>query len=674
MACRVFCFAITLTMLGVTALEAAPLKELQAALTREIVGPVLPAAEIQRYCEARVPRMSNYASVRDWDAEAARLRTAVLEKVVFRGEAVRWRDAVTRVEWLGTIPGGPGYHIKKLRYEALPGLWIPALLYEPDKLSGKVPVIMNVNGHERPLGKAVPYKQLRCINQAKRGMLALNVEWLGMGQLFSDGFSHTRMNQLDLCGTSGLAPFYLSMQRGLDLLLSLPNADPQRVAVTGLSGGGWQTIFISALDTRVKLAAPVAGYSSFLTRAAYPKDLGDPEQTPCDLATVADYLHLTAMRAPRPTLLINNAKDNCCFASGYALPPLLDAARPIFRLYGCENALRWHVNDDPGTHNYEVDNRQAFYRALGDFFYPDDKQFDAREIDSTKEVKSKKDLDVELPAHNEDFNSLALALAEPLPLCPPWRLAPAVWQRGARSLLRDVVRAKDYEVLAIKGDSVQTPSLTTTSWRLQLGGAWTVPAVEMSPPHAQATAVLLADEGRRSATVEAARLLSYGYRVIAVDPLGIGESAVPKYGWLWDLFIAAVGDRPLGVQASQVAAIARWTRAEHREGLLAVVGLGPRSSTIALVAAALEVKAIDRVELHQPLGSFKEVIEQNWGSDRTPELFCFGLLKAFDVRQIGALVAPRVLVTVGASARAKAELGELTSLYRTLGGVFEPLK
>ena len=81
------------------------------------------------------------------------------------------------------------------------------------------------------------------------------------------------------------------------------------MAVTGLSGGGWQTIFISALDLRVKLSAPVAGYSSFLTRAVYPRDLGDPEQTPCDLATVADYLHLTAMRAPRPTLLINNAKD-----------------------------------------------------------------------------------------------------------------------------------------------------------------------------------------------------------------------------------------------------------------------------------------------------------------------------------------------------------------------------
>ena len=45
-------------------------------------------------------------------------------------------------------------------------------------------------------------------------MLALNVEWLGMGQLDRPDFVHSRMNQLDLCGTSGMAPFYLAMKRG----------------------------------------------------------------------------------------------------------------------------------------------------------------------------------------------------------------------------------------------------------------------------------------------------------------------------------------------------------------------------------------------------------------------------------------------------------------------------
>ena len=105
------------------------------------------------------------------------------------------------------------------------------------------------------------------------------------------------MNQLDLCGVSGIAVHFLAQQRGLDLLLSHPHADTSRVAVSGLSGGGWQTIFFSSLDTRVTLCNPVAGYSSFRTRARHITDLGDSEQTPNDLATVVDYTHLTAMLA-----------------------------------------------------------------------------------------------------------------------------------------------------------------------------------------------------------------------------------------------------------------------------------------------------------------------------------------------------------------------------------------
>ena len=105
--------------------------------------------EAQAYADARVPRMPEVKTADEWRKLAANIRESVLSQVVFRGEAASWRDAETKVEWLETIAGGPGYRIKKLRYEALPGMWIPALLYEPEKLAGKVPVMLNVNGHDR---------------------------------------------------------------------------------------------------------------------------------------------------------------------------------------------------------------------------------------------------------------------------------------------------------------------------------------------------------------------------------------------------------------------------------------------------------------------------------------------------------------------------------------------
>ncbi len=620
------------------ATPAKPASDVEVLLAHEIVGPVLPLAELQRYCEPRVPRMKTFPSAAAWEAEAQRLRAAMLDRVVFRGQAAAWRNAPLRVEWRETIAGGPGYRIKKLRYEAAPGMWIPALLYEPERLAGRVPVIMNVNGHVGKPGKSVDYKQLRCINQAKRGMLALNVEWIGMGQLATPGFTHARMNQLDLCGTSGLAPFFLSMKHGLDLLLRLPHADPQRLAVTGLSGGGWQTIVISSLDPRVTLANPVAGYSSFLTRTQYAQDLGDSEQTPCDMATVADYTHLTAMRAPRPTLLTYNSKDNCCFASDHALQPLLDAARPVFKLFGREAALRSHINDNPGTHNYELDNRLAFYAMLGDFFCPGQGGFEA-EIPSEKELKKFDELVVDLPTPNQDFHSLALGLAEHLPrtaAAPTDAAALRVWRAEQLPKLCKLLRAKPLTGVVAAAGSQQRGSLQATFRKFALGGQWTVPAVELVRGTPRQTVLLVADGGRRSAAELTEKLLGQGYRVVVADPLNVGESTVPSKAHLWMLTLATVGDRPLGVQAHQVAAIARLLAAEQHQPVT-LVASGPRCGLATLVAAALEQPAIARVELYQSLTSLKQILTQDWTYTQAPELFCFGLLEQFDIPHLVAL-------------------------------------
>ena len=276
--------------------------EIGALLSRPILDTAIPLKEVQAYAQSHLlPDAPGF--VRRAVAEYAGISAS-------RCSSARWSCGARprsgfedRCESSGSMRSkeAAGYRIRKLRYEAVPGLMIPALLYEPADLSGQVPVVLNVNGHDGD-GKAADYKQIRCINLAKRGMLALNVEWFGMGQLKKPNYLHYRMNQLDLCGTSGVAPFYLAMKRGLDVLLSHEHADPSRVAVAGLSGGGWQTIFISSLDPRVTLANPVAGYSGLGTRIDYHSDLGDSEQMPTDMATVADYLHLTAL-APSANLV-----------------------------------------------------------------------------------------------------------------------------------------------------------------------------------------------------------------------------------------------------------------------------------------------------------------------------------------------------------------------------------
>jgi hypothetical protein len=165
--------------------------------------------------------------------------------------------------------------------------------------------------------------------------------------------------------------------------------------------------------------------------------------------------------------------------------------------------------------------------------------------------------------------------------------------------------------------------------------------------------------------------------VVAVDLCFFGELHIPKrieyISADFMLALATVGERPLGTQAAQLDAIARWIAAQkgHPSQIVAV---GPRSSLIATVAAALETSAISELDLHGSFGSLKEIIEQNLTAENAPELFCFGLLEHFNVAQLVALVAPRQVHFREPSARVRQEIGPVRETYAALGIEFDPTR
>src|SRR5437773_2566717 len=320
--------------------------------------------QLKQYTLSRAAKPPAPTSLEQWTAESKRLRECLLQEVSLHGWPREWVTAPPRFEDLGLIASGKGFRTRKLRYEIVPGFQSTAILYEPENLQGKVPAILNVNGHVGPPGKSVEYKQKRCINFAKRGILALSLEWLAFGELTRDENLHLFGAHLDLVRANGLGIFLLEMRRGLDYLYNHANVDRSRLGVTGLSGGGWQTIFLSSLDERVKAAVPVAGYSSVSAKVEARKygDLGDIEQNGTDLFAGLDYTHLIAMMAPRPNLLIYDAEDDCCFRAPLVKPLIYDGVNPFFRLYGKEDVFQWYENRDPGTHSYQLSNREQAYR------------------------------------------------------------------------------------------------------------------------------------------------------------------------------------------------------------------------------------------------------------------------------------------------------------------------
>lgn len=631
------CLPYLLAVCCISAANAAPDVALAGALGQPVLAPQTTAAEWAAFVRARIPRLEAPASAAAWEAEAERRRRAMLENVVFKGVPESWYQGPLKVEFVSDLETPHGYRVRKLRYEAAPGMWIPALLYEPTEPAGKVPAVLSVNGHVGDPGKANTEDQIREIVLAKRGVIALHPEWISFGELKHPDNAHNQLACLSLCGVSGYSVFYLAMKRGLDVLTEYPAVDTRRIAMTGLSGGGWQTIILSSLDPRIAVTAPNAGYSGIDARVEYAADIGDLEQVPPDMLFAADYTHLTAMLAPRPALLIYNAKDECCFRADHMAASVFDPVIPIYGLYGRADVFRMHINEDPGTHNYAQDNRLQFYRHISDHF---GLGWDATEPDCAQEVRSFDELRVGIPETNATLIGLAEGFLESVPVhrAPVEDpIALAKWQEEAKLRLRAVIRLPEWEQ-ARAGEPVETmvEGLRCRRYVLKTG-EWSTPAVVIEPENAAHTTILFGDDGRGALADTAAALAASGTRVVAIDLLLRGECVVEKdKSHQHAMLIETAGERVLGQQAAQVAAVAAWARETFADPV-AVHARGWNSGVVALMYGGLYRKDLHRLTTEDAPASLKDLIRQRISYNTHYPLFCFGLLREFDTPDLAAM-------------------------------------
>src|ERR1039457_6485082 len=184
-------------------------EDIQTILKDEILAPAVAEFQIRQYLvNATAPLPKVPATSQEWTSAAARLRHHLLDDVVYHGWPKEWVESAPKFEEVGGIETGDGYRIPKFRYEIVPGFESSALLYEPDHINGKAPAILNLAGHDGPSGYAYEFKQKRCITYAKHGILALNLEWFGFGELDKKGNEHWDAADLDLVGANGVGIFY----------------------------------------------------------------------------------------------------------------------------------------------------------------------------------------------------------------------------------------------------------------------------------------------------------------------------------------------------------------------------------------------------------------------------------------------------------------------------------
>lgn len=241
-----------------------------------------------------------------------------------------------------------GYTIENIALETIPGLYVCASVYKPVKIKSKSPVILCPNGHFGD-GRYRPSQQKRCAMLARMGAITVSYD------LFAWGESLLQFEPEDHRTSLAMQVQALNSTRLLDYLLSLPEADSRWVAITGGSGGGSQTMLISAIDPRIEVSVPVVMLSC-IHSGGCPCESGMPVHL-CGDGT--NNVELAGLFAPKPQLVISDGGDWTANVPDLEFPFL----QSIYSFYNqSENLENKHFPKE--GHDYGRNKRLAMYAFM----------------------------------------------------------------------------------------------------------------------------------------------------------------------------------------------------------------------------------------------------------------------------------------------------------------------
>ncbi|HEY0550255.1 MAG TPA: acetylxylan esterase, partial [Verrucomicrobiae bacterium] len=331
------------------------------------------------------------ASKAEWEKRAERVRRQIL---VSQGLWPMPTKTPLNAVIHGKIDRGE-YTVEKVFFESAPGFFVTGNLYRPKNVTGKAPGVLFAHGHwaDARLSESTDAElrrelaegeerfeqggrsrfQSMCVQLARMGCVVWQWDMLGnsdaqqLSAQLVHGFKKQRpeMNTTENWGLfSPQAEAHLQSVMGLqtwnairslDFLLSLAEVDPERMAMTGASGGGTQTMLLAGIDPRVKLSFPAVMVSTAMQG-------GCTCENSSLLRVNTGNIEFAGLFAPKPQGM-TCANDWTKEMSTKGFPEL----KKLYTMLGAPNNVMLKRGEH-FPHNYNAVSRSAFYTWLNRHF------------------------------------------------------------------------------------------------------------------------------------------------------------------------------------------------------------------------------------------------------------------------------------------------------------------
>lgn len=587
----------------------------------------------------------------DWENRQAYVRQTLEEIVGPFPERTPLNPVIT-----GTL-NHEGMVIEKLYFESRPGYYVTAIFCYPENRTEPLPAILFCSGHAAEGFRSTTY-QTMIFNYAKKGFAVLAFDPIGQGERirYLDESGKPRLgstiehsypgSQSFLVGISPANFFIWDGIRAVDYLMTREEVDPQRIGITGRSGGGTQTAYIAAMDERIHAAAPECYITTFdkLLKSKGPQDAEQNlKQGIAKGIDLADYIEV---RAPKPTLLIGTTRD---IFSIQGFRDVYQEAQKAYAAWDAEDNLEF-TEDDAG-HASTVKNREATYR-----FFRKHLNHPGPVRDEEVAVLDPKQLWV-LPTGNvyrdlggEDIYSLTLRFLE-----ENKNEGPA----NPTELREKMIQMSGYEAPdpgeVVFSGRTHYDGYAIEKYLVQGSGSYYLPLVWIKPESANGQTILWVDtQGKKAAEVGGPIdfWLDAGFSVVVPDLSGIGElgdgykggdariQGVPLNVWYAGIL---TGKSIAAVHAEEIALL-RQFMIEMGVREPALVGHGP------VGAEVLQAKFMggwpDRLVLIESLEAFQSLLSDREYDARFLPSSISGGIQWFDLSDLVRYLGPDAVLAI----------------------------